>query len=225
MSTLDSLYGAGIASQGVGQGLQGLVEGYRLKRELDNQQLMGNSMAMYRNMMGNAAMERGDNASAHADVLQKQLDNMNKGLKPDGSPATAPGNSNPAGILTALQKTPYGSDPAQLLGAFNALSAGKPLPPFVQRAPAAAAPAAPAQPGIMDMLGGKIRGMLGGAPAAPAQVAPSPVPANPPGMGAPTPVQTPASPLPAAGGAPGAPVAGAYNWRSALKPQPQPQGQ
>lgn len=200
MSALDSLYGGGIAAQGIGQGLQGLVEGYKLKRELDNQALLGQSMAGYRNMMGNAAGERGAAAEARAALLQEQLSRLQNGQNMNGAQPAGKSAGLPPGVF---------SDPTS--GQMFTMTGGKPTP-FQIGAPTPAAapqssPAAPPQSsGIMSMLGNLFGGQSTGD--AQAKIASTlGMPAQGPAA------NNPAGPaqLQPAGGAPGAPGAAGAN--------------
>jgi len=219
VSALDNLYGGGIIANGLGQGLQGITEGYRLERELDNQAAMAQSMGLYRQAMGGAANARAGSYDARAQFTDKELENLRAGLKPDGSPATAPGSNtppNPAAVLTALSKTQYASDPVQLQGAMKKMLSGQAPDPFVPRARAAAtapaaAAAAPAAPGF---LAAHLPGLFGSGAPAQAPIAPGQA------AGGATAAPAPVSPAAAVNAGAGAP---AYNWRAALKPTgPQP---
>lgn len=142
---LDSLYGGGILAQGLGQGLQGLVEGYKLKRELDNQSMTANSMMGYRSMMGSAASERGDAAEARASLLKEQLDRLQSGESINGA-QPAGKKFDPVAAFKMLSQSNYARDPAQMNAAMQALAAGKAPPAFIppQKSVATAGATAPA---------------------------------------------------------------------------------
>lgn len=175
MATLKSLYGGGIAAEGIGKGLQGLVEGYRLKRELDNQQNYYDSMGMYRGAQAAGIGSRDALNEARIDKIQNEIDNPRNA----GGRGGSGGPGDRAAMLTALGKTPYASDPDQMQAAYNALQAGQPLPKFMQRPAPPVAPAAPAGPNMLQRLLPSLFG--GGAPAqaAPVPGAPSPLPSAP----------------------------------------------
>lgn len=127
---LDSLYGGGILAQGLGQGLQGLVEGYKLKRELDNQAANAGSLMNFRAAEMGGIDSRNKLYEEKIAALQDKIDHPKSGA------------DKGAADLASLQKSIYGSDPAQLAAAYNAMRNNQPLPPF--RPPTPKAPAAPA---------------------------------------------------------------------------------